>query len=205
MSLLLDVLDTPSEAVQRSVADCLPRLVAPLATDRPAADALLDRLLDRLRAGGPSGYGLRRGAAYGLSGVVRGLGTGCLKGQGVLERLRALLEERSDAAAREGGLLAYECLAGRLGRLFEPYVITTLPLLLAAFGDGAPQASDTAEPSHSYAALLLQCKTVHEEQYACGGEQRLVGGTSYYQLLLDCPGWVWEAWSGRAGGGWAGG
>jgi hypothetical protein len=40
--------------------------------------------------------------------------------------------------------MAFECLCERLGRLFEPYVIHTLPLLLSAFGDAAPAVRDAA-------------------------------------------------------------
>ena len=49
--------------------------------------------------------------------------------------------------AREGALFAFECLVEKLGRLFEPYVIHILPMLLVAFGDGdagVREATDAA-------------------------------------------------------------
>jgi hypothetical protein len=100
---------------------------------------LLDGLLAELKSGGPGGYGLRRGAAYGISGIVKGLGIASLKGYGVLEALKAMVENKKDAEGREGSLQAFECLCEKLGRLFEPYVIHILPLLLQCFGDGSPQ------------------------------------------------------------------
>lgn len=105
----------------------------------PPPQGLLDKLLGELRAGGPGGYGLRRGAAYGVSGVVKGLGIASLKGFGVLESLKAMVENKKDAEGREGSLQAFECLCEKLGRLFEPYVIHILPLLLQCFGDASPQ------------------------------------------------------------------
>lgn len=145
IGLLLDVLSTPSEAVQRAVSNCLPRLVQPLAGDKEYVQGLLDRLLEELRAGGPGGYGLRRGAAYGVSGVVKGLGIASLKGFGVLESLKAMVENKKDADGREGSLQAFECLCEKLGRLFEPYVIHILPLLLQCFGDSSPQVGGWAD------------------------------------------------------------
>lgn len=139
VGLLLGVLNTPSEAVQRAVSNCLPRLVQPLADSREYVEGLLGQLLAALKEGGHGGYGLRRGAAYGLSGAVKGLGIGSLKGYGVLETLKAMVEDKRDPHGREGALQAFECLCEKLGRLFEPYVIHILPLLLQCFGDPSPQ------------------------------------------------------------------
>jgi hypothetical protein len=71
--------------------------------------------------------------------VVKGLGIASLKGFGVLESLKAMVENKKDAEGREGSLQAFECLCEKLGRLFEPYVIHILPLLLQCFGDASPQ------------------------------------------------------------------
>ncbi|GBF89654.1 hypothetical protein Rsub_02372, partial [Raphidocelis subcapitata] len=139
---LLDVLDTPSEAVQRAASGRLAPLMAGVAEDRARCEAIIARLLATLQGG--AAYGARRGAAFGLAGVVKGLGIASLKSYGVLESLKAFVEDKKSANAREGGLMAFECLCERLGRLFEPYVIHTLPLLLSAFGDAAPAVRDAA-------------------------------------------------------------
>ena len=58
-----------------------------------------------------------------------------------MTRLQEAVESKAKGEAtvnsREGALQAYECLAGALGRLFEPYVITILPLLLTSVADTA--------------------------------------------------------------------
>lgn len=275
--MLLDVLSTPSEAVQRAVSNCLPRLVQPLAGDKefiqvsarqrqhgeqtagsktrmlpmlllaeqstgmsqgrawgparlqrarstlglvqcaprvavgPAAMAwfaeqlwpvlrfkmtmvsdtclmlcpsptklllqgLLDRLLTEIKSGGPGGYGLRRGAAYGVSGIVKGLGIASLKGFGVLESLKSMVENKKDAEGREGSLQAFECLCEKLGRLFEPYVIHILPLLLQCFGDSSPQVGHNTYPmrpdrilpqlQNASCALYAAC-LAHAESCCC--------------------------------------
>ena len=77
---------------------------------------------------------MRRGAAFGLAGVVKGLGIASLKKEGVMAALQAAIEEkkRGEEAsnAKEGALFGLEALCETLGRLFEPHVVGALPLLL---------------------------------------------------------------------------
>ena len=92
----------------------------------------------------------RRGAGFGIAGVVKGLGIASLRGYGILDALKASIEDKTDALAREGALFAFECLVEKLGRLFEPYVIHVLPFLLVCFGDLSPavrEATDSAARS----------------------------------------------------------
>lgn len=44
-----------------------------------------------------------------------------------------------------GALIAFECLSGKLGRLFEPYVIQIIPMLLSALGDGKVEVREAAD------------------------------------------------------------
>ena len=131
LARLVDVLSTPSEAVQRSVANCLPPLMPAL--DEEERRALVESLLAQVTGG--EGYADRRGAAFGLAGAVKGMGIGSLKLFGVMDAVKAAVEDKSNPEAREGALMAFELLNVRLGRLFEPYVIHVLPMLLTCFGD----------------------------------------------------------------------
>ncbi|KAK6156422.1 hypothetical protein DH2020_010670 [Rehmannia glutinosa] len=108
---LLDVLNTPSEAVQRAVSSCLSPLMQ---SKQEEAAALISRLLDQLMKSDK--YALRDG-----------------------------LLDRNSAKSREGALLAFECFCEKLGRLFEPYVIQMLPLLLVSFSDQVVAVRDAAE------------------------------------------------------------
>ncbi|KAL3523389.1 hypothetical protein ACH5RR_016223, partial [Cinchona calisaya] len=137
---LLDVLNTPSEAVQRAVSTCLSPLMQSKQEDAPA---LFSRILDQLMKSDK--YGERRGAAFGLAGVVKGFGISCLKKYGIATVLREGLADRNSAKSREGALLAFECLCEKLGRLFEPYVIQMLPLLLVSFSDQVMAVREAAE------------------------------------------------------------
>lgn len=137
---LLDVLNTPSEAVQRAVSFCLSPLMQSKKDDAPA---LVSRLLDQLM--NSDKYGERRGAAFGLAGVVKGYGISCLKKYGITAAIRESLADRSSAKHREGAQLAFECFCETLGKLFEPYVIQMLPLLLVSFSDQVVAVREAAE------------------------------------------------------------
>ncbi|KAL3681502.1 hypothetical protein R1sor_024458 [Riccia sorocarpa] len=137
---LLEVLNTPSESVQRAVSSCLPPLMA---SQQDNAQALVTKLLERLMKSDK--YGERRGAAFGLAGVVKGLGLSSLKKYGIMEALKAGVEDKNSARAREGALGGFECLCEKLGRVFEPYVIQILPVLLVCFSDQVIAVREAAE------------------------------------------------------------
>jgi hypothetical protein len=90
-----------------------------------------------------SGFAVRRGAAFGLAGCIKGFGIAVLKSNDIMT---ALEEAAADKAPepRQGALFAFECLSEALGILFEPYVIRILPLLLKAFGDQVDFVRDAA-------------------------------------------------------------
>lgn len=127
---LLDTLSTPSESVQYAVANCLPPLVRPQSVDAgPYISSLLDQLFNSKH------YAARRGAAYGLAGIVKGKGVASLRQHRVMSSLRSATENKKSPEQRQGAMMAYELMSLLLGRTFEPYVIEVLPQLLTCFGD----------------------------------------------------------------------
>ncbi|KAI9184895.1 hypothetical protein LWI28_002257 [Acer negundo] len=107
------------------------------------AQTLVSKLLDQLTK--IDKYGERRGAAFGLAGVVKGFGISCLKKYEIVIKLREAFADRISEKHREGALLAFECLCENLGILFEPYVIQMLPLLLVSFSDRVIAVREAAE------------------------------------------------------------
>ncbi|MEQ2211468.1 hypothetical protein XENOCAPTIV_002457, partial [Xenoophorus captivus] len=81
-------------------------------------------------------YAERKGAAYGLAGLVKGLGILALKQQNIMATLTDAIQDKKNFRRREGALFAFEMLCNMLGKLFEPYVVHVLPHLLLCFGDG---------------------------------------------------------------------
>ncbi|KAI1455584.1 translational activator GCN1 [Annulohypoxylon moriforme] len=134
---LLATLSTPSEAVQYAVAECLPPLVRTCG-DKSSKyfDQLIDTLLNSKK------YAEKRGAAYGLAGLVQGRGISVLREYRILITLKSATENRKEPQQREGAFLAFELLASILGRVFEPYVIQIVPQLLAGFGDSNADVRD---------------------------------------------------------------
>ncbi|CAG8528557.1 17533_t:CDS:10, partial [Acaulospora morrowiae] len=144
---LLETLKTPSESVQLAVGECLPPLIKLTKDNSPK---LIDRLLDQLR--NSEKYAERKGAAYGLAGVVKGTGISALKDCNVMSILKESVENKKDYKYRQGALFAFETLSQSLGRLFEPYVIQILPLLLTCFGDSHP---DIREATSDAARVIM--------------------------------------------------
>jgi hypothetical protein len=98
ISRLLDVLYTPSEKVQKAVSQCLVPLM-PHIKDTPEAEKFIKLMLERLKKA--SEYGDRRGAAYGLAGMVKGLGMSSLKQYNIISSLQTLIDDKKHAGARQ--------------------------------------------------------------------------------------------------------
>ncbi|XP_069380401.1 stalled ribosome sensor GCN1 [Paralichthys olivaceus] len=137
---LITALSTPSQQVQESVASCLPPLVPAIKED---AAGIVRNLLQLLLESDK--YAERKGAAYGLAGLVKGLGILALKQQDIMSTLTDAIQDKKNFRRREGSLFAFEMLCNMLGKLFEPYVVHVLPHLLLCFGDGNQYVREAAD------------------------------------------------------------
>lgn len=144
---LVEALKTPAEQVQIAVSDCLSPLVKLM---RPRLAQLVDSLLEDL-LNSPK-YATRRGAAYGLAGVLKGTGIGGIKEFDIIQRLRNATEDKKRYEPRQGVMFAFETLSNTLGRLFEPYITYVLPLLLTQFGD---TTADVREATQDAARVIM--------------------------------------------------
>lgn len=134
---LLVTLSTPSEMVQYAIAECLPPLIKAYPSKlSDYVQQLMNELLNSKK------YATQRGAAYGLAGLILGSGISTIKEFRIMSDLRGALENKKDSHQREAALLAFELLSSILGRLFEPYVMQIVPLLLSGFGDANADVRD---------------------------------------------------------------
>lgn len=134
---LLATLNTPSEMVQYAIAECLPPLIRAYPSKLPEyVQQMMNELLNSKK------YASQRGAAYGLAGLILGRGISTIKEFRIMSELRGAMENKKDSHQREAALLAFELLSSMLGRLFEPYVIQIVPLLLSGFGDANADVRD---------------------------------------------------------------
>lgn len=137
---LLAALSTPSQQVQEAVANCIPHLMPSV---KDEASSIIKKLLNQLVKS--EKYGERRGAAYGIAGVVKGLGILSLKQLDIMSKLTHHIQEKKNYKSREGALFAFEMLCTTLGRLFEPYIVHVLPHLLQCFGDSSQYVRQAAD------------------------------------------------------------
>ncbi|KAJ3285913.1 translational activator of GCN4, partial [Blyttiomyces sp. JEL0837] len=101
---------TDKKIPEIAVSECLPALVKLMASE---VEDLVGRLLKMLFSS-PK-YAERRGAAYGLAGVVKGRGIGSLKEYGIMTALKEAIEDKKRIERREGALFAFEALSMALG------------------------------------------------------------------------------------------
>jgi len=141
IDMLLAALTTPSEDVQSSVALCLSKLMKKGRT-QDRIETILAELMDNCLEG--EKLATRRGAAYGISAVVKGSGIATLKKYEVVKQLDDACSSGT-SAAKEGSLFAIELLSERLSLLFEPYVIVLLPSLLRSFSDSSDHVRTAAQ------------------------------------------------------------
>lgn len=83
--------------VQESVASCLPPLVPAIKED---AAGIVRNLLQLLLESDK--YAERKGAAYGLAGLVKGLGILALKQQDIMTTLTDAIQDKKNFRRREG-------------------------------------------------------------------------------------------------------
>lgn len=137
---LLAALSTPSQQVQEAVANCIPHLIPSLKDQAPQ---IVKKLMNQLVKSDK--FGERRGAAYGIAGLVKGLGILSLKQLDIMSKLTTHIQDKKNYKCREGALFAFEMLCSTLGRLFEPYIVHVLPHLLQCFGDSSQYVRQAAD------------------------------------------------------------
>lgn len=137
---LIQALQTPSQQVQEAVANCLPPLMPSI---KDQVSTYVDQLLNLLL--NAKTYSERRGAAYGLAGMLKGVGMLSLRQLHVLQRLNEAVNNKQDAKKREGALIGYEMLCVIFGKIFEPYSVEILPNLLLCFGDSDENVREAAD------------------------------------------------------------
>ncbi len=146
---LLRMLVTPSYDVQVAVAECLVHLV-------PAVESRAERFVQTCLTNlSGATYGMRKGAAFGLAGIIKGLGLESIKEYGVLAELTQKVNHKTSQKVREGALFAYERLFAMLGFKFEAFLLHVLPHLLKCFGDNSKDVrAATQEASRSIMANI---------------------------------------------------
>jgi len=96
-------------------------------------------------------YGQRKGAAYGIAGIAKGLGMQAIKQQSGFMK-KAIQDAKVNK--KIGALIGIEVFMLMLGRLFEPYINQLLPSLLVCYGDAANAVREVTEDT---SRTLMQC------------------------------------------------
>ena len=193
---LFSLLKTPSEEVQSTICSCLVPLVK---MRKEQSQAMIADFTTKVLEA--ESYAEKRGAAYGLAGMVKGVGVISLKQFNVTDLLKEALGNKKAAGHREGSLIALECLIRVVGRLFEPYAVTFVQPLLSSLSDGnnnvRQAAGDTARvlmqqlSAHGIRQILPSLLEALEDDSQWRSQQgaaQLLGATAYCapKVLSQC-------------------
>lgn len=127
---LLSTLDTPSADIQQAVSACIAPLVFQF--KQKVGDylgILMEKLLNPTVASS-----MRKGAAWGIAGLVKGYGISALSEFDIIRNLIEAAEDKKEPKRRESVGFCFQYLSESLGKFFEPYVIEILPNILKNLG-----------------------------------------------------------------------
>eukprot|EP00931_Biecheleriopsis_adriatica_P049370 TRINITY_DN28564_c0_g1_i1.p1 TRINITY_DN28564_c0_g1~~TRINITY_DN28564_c0_g1_i1.p1 ORF type:complete len:1399 (-),score=392.40 TRINITY_DN28564_c0_g1_i1:33-4229(-) len=133
---------TTPEVVQGALASALIPL---LAADPEAVDDVCNAFMEGLVAAQEA---LRRGAALGIAAAIKGGGgTSALKRLGIIEKVKELAAApgKNGSGKRQGALLLLQALAEALGRTFEPYALSSMPMLLESCADSSKEVQQAGK------------------------------------------------------------
>ncbi|QSL66206.1 hypothetical protein MERGE_000581 [Pneumocystis wakefieldiae] len=127
---LMNILKSPSENIQIAIAQSFSSLIKFSLEKVPN---YIERLKEELFTS--EKYAERKGAAYGLAGVIKGGGIELLEEYEIIETLKNAITNKKDQKYRQGALFAIESFSQILEEAFESYMIEMIPYLLTTFGD----------------------------------------------------------------------
>uniref|UniRef100_A0A8C4JSD7 GCN1 activator of EIF2AK4 n=1 Tax=Dromaius novaehollandiae TaxID=8790 RepID=A0A8C4JSD7_DRONO len=166
---LIAALSTPSQQVQESVASCLPPLVPAIKED---AGGMIQKLMQLLLESDK--YAERKGAAYGLAGLVKGLGILSLKQQEMMTTLTDAIQDKKNFRRREGAF-------------FPPNALNFSYIFYHCEGNGDCAADDCAKAvmsnlsTHGVKLVLPSLLAALEEESwrTKAGSVELLGAMAY--------------------------
>ena len=131
IDLLLKSLESTHEAISPPVAECLPRLIA---KRREQGQQFLENYMKVIFS--PTAISKKRGSAYGLAAILKGLGIDSFVKFGVLERFDDIINNKKASVVERGSvLMALEGLSAVLKSTLEPYLPELVPFVLDCYAD----------------------------------------------------------------------
>ena len=96
----------------------------------------------------------RKGQAYLIAGLIKGLGVGYIEKLNLFKYIDEDLESKKDVQQKESILLLITCFIDILGRVFEPFIVRVIKVLMFFFGETNESVKDLA----LHATKLLMSK-----------------------------------------------